>query len=219
MKKKHFLAAIFVALPVIYTAFTWATIPAIVPLHYSFTGDVDRTGPKSELLVFIGILTLVNALVYALLSNVHRIKTGLDTSANKGNMQMMALGIVFFITGVQLWILYHMRTALPLSSIKFLLIALGLLFSFIGNYMHTIKPNHFAGFRLPWTLRNGDNWRQTHHFASRVWFGGGLLCAGAGVLFSLNGALPVFGIILFLMLLLPLVYSYRLAKNAGTKTV
>jgi len=35
---------------------------------------------------------------------------------------------------------------------QFIFAGVGLLFSFIGNYMHTLKPDYFAGLRLPWTV-------------------------------------------------------------------
>jgi uncharacterized membrane protein len=52
---------------------------------------------------------------------------------------------------------------------------MGLLFSVLGNYMHSIKPNYFVGFRTPWTLENEDNWRKTHQLMARIWVPGGLL--------------------------------------------
>ena len=50
----------------------------------------------------------------------------------------------------------------------------GLLFAFMGNLMHNIKPNYFAGVRTPWTLEDPDTWRATHRLAGKLWFGGGI---------------------------------------------
>ena len=32
--------------------------------------------------------------------------------------------------------------------------------------------------RTPWTLEDEDNWRKTHHLASKIWFIGGLIMIG-----------------------------------------
>jgi uncharacterized membrane protein len=52
---------------------------------------------------------------------------------------------------------------------------MGAFFAVLGNYMHSIKPNYFVGFRTPWTLESEDNWRKTHQLVSKVWVPGGLL--------------------------------------------
>ena len=62
-------------------------------------------------------------------------------------------------------------------GMRYVFAGVGLLLCLIGNYMHTIKPNYFAGLRLPWTLNNEDNWRKTHLLAGKLWFVGGLVIA------------------------------------------
>jgi uncharacterized membrane protein len=41
--------------------------------------------------------------------------------------------------------------------------------------MHSIKLNHFVGFRIPWALENEENWRKTHRLVGKIWLPGGLL--------------------------------------------
>jgi uncharacterized membrane protein len=50
-----------------------------------------------------------------------------------------------------------------------------LFFVVIGNLMYNLKPNYFVGVRTPWTLRNEDVWRKTHHFAGPWCFVTGLI--------------------------------------------
>jgi len=89
----------------------------------------------------------------------------------------------------------------------------GLLFAIMGNYMSTIKPNYFAGIRLPWTLENADNWKKTHALAGRIWFGGGLLLAIICLFLPPAVAFVAFFISLTLMILIPCIYSYNLYKK------
>jgi uncharacterized membrane protein len=101
-------------------------------------------------------------------------------------------------------------------SITLVCAGVGILFAFIGNYMPNLKPNYFAGFRLPWTLENIVNWKKTHALAGKLWFGGGILIA-VGCLF-VKPALAF--ILLFsvtaIMVVIPAVYSYRLYRQNKT---
>lgn len=214
MKTKLPLVLAIMALPFIYLAFIWRELPAIVPMHYNLQGEIDKWGPKESIFYIVGALTVVNAFVYLLLTNLHRIKTKLNPVQNRDHLQRIAIGISCFFTIVLIWILYTAKSGGPISSIKVILICTSLLFSFVGNYLYNIKPNYFAGFRLPWTLKNNDNWRQTHHFASRLWFAGGLLSALICLFLSLSATIALLTLAFLVMLIMPFVYSYRLYKKS-----
>ncbi len=67
-------------------------------------------------------------------------------------MKRFALIVVFFMSAMSCYIIYtKLNTGAGFSS-KFVVAFLGLLFAAISNYMHNIKPNYFAGIRLPRTL-------------------------------------------------------------------
>ena len=82
-----------------------------------------------------------------------------------------------------------------------------------GNYMHTIKPNYFAGIRVPWTLNNEENWRKTHLLAGKLWFVGGLVIALVCLLLPANISIITFFTLTMILVVIPIVYSYRLYKN------
>lgn len=90
---------------------------------------------------------------------------------------------------------------------------MGLMFAFIGNYMNNIKPNYFAGLRLPWTLSSDDNWRRTHQMAGKLWFWGGLSAAILSLIIPSPFSIIVFFLILSVLVIIPIVYSYRIFKN------
>lgn len=214
MKYKLFLSvALALAIPFIYLAGIWSSLPETVPLHFDFKGNIDRYGSKNDVLITVPALSLVGLLVYVLLSNVHRISKKAPVE-NKSRMQKIALAVLFFITLVQCWLLYIMQTGTLGVSVKFILAAVFLLFAVIGNYMPNLKPNYVAGFRLPWTLNSETNWRKTHDVAGRVWFAGGLLCMLICLLLPFQTALAAAGVLFFIMLMLPAIYSYRLFKQA-----
>ena len=94
----------------------------------------------------------------------------------------------------------------------------GLLFAFIGNYMNNIKPNYFAGLRLPWTLSSDYNWRKTHQFASKLWFWGGLSAAILSLIFPAPWSIIIFFTIMTIIVIIPIIYSYRIFKNETRET-
>jgi uncharacterized membrane protein len=109
--------------------------------------------------------------------------------------------------------------SVPFFSVRFLFISMGLLFAIIGNYMNNLKPNWFAGLRLPWTLENEDNWRRTHQLASKLWFAGGLLMALCGFLLPFKAAFTALIIIGLIIVIVPGVYSYRIYKEGTSPNV
>jgi uncharacterized membrane protein len=214
MKNKIlFIVMLLLLIPIIYLAVIWNSLPATVPMHFNLQGEADRYGSKNEVIAFTATLSLVAIIVFLLLSNAHRIAPKMASTENKNRMQKIALFIVAFMVVVQCWLLYVTQKGELVFSIKFILIAMCLLFAIIGNYMPNMKPNYVAGFRLPWTLKNEDNWRRTHHIAGRLWFGGGLLGALLFLLLSFKFAVISVIVLFSILILLPAIYSYRLYKK------
>jgi uncharacterized membrane protein len=91
------------------------------------------------------------------------------------------------------------------------------LFALIGNNMYNLKPNYFAGMRLPWTLENEDNWRATHHLAGRLWFFGGFLIALMALVLNEQWAIYSTFIIVSVLVLIPVIYSYRYYRKQSKK--
>ena len=214
MKNKIFFTVILLLLiPIIYLASIWSSLPTTVAIHFSLQGEADRYGSKNEVIIPIAILSLVAIIVFSLLSNVHRIAPKMASIENKNRMEKISLSIVAFIVVIQCWLIYIIQKSEFIFSIKFVLIAVWLLFAIIGNYMPNMKPNYVAGFRLPWALKNEDNWRKTHHIAGRLWFGGGLLSAVLCFLLPFKFAVISSILIFSVLILWPTIYSYRLYKK------
>ena len=211
------LTWLIMLVPAVWLLISWKKIPATVPLHFNLEGEVDRYGSKNELVLLVGILTVVNILVYLLLTNISRFDPKKGAGTNKENMRRLAMGISIFITAMTSFVLnisMNPESALGKSSLVFT--GVGLLLAFIGNYMHSIKPNYFAGLRLPWTLENEDNWKRTHSLAGKLWFAGGIIIAIISLFVSSKVAFIVMISIVLIMVLIPSVYSYRLFRNRST---
>jgi uncharacterized membrane protein len=95
----------------------------------------------------------------------------------------------------------------------FLVVQIGVssLFLVIGNLMAKLRPNHFIGIRVPWTLRSREVWMKTHRLAGRL-----LVAAASGLIFLAFVVPPyfyfpcVFTPVLVLGLLLSVAYACQI---------
>lgn len=214
MKKSSLtIIAILIALvPVVYLAIIWGSLPQTVPVHFDAEMKPNRMGDKSELWLVAALMTGASLLVYFLLTNIHKIDPKQkDKPQSIAAFQKLAIGLLVFISALGFLILQAVKGSTGLQNLMFPL--MGLLFAFLGNYMVNIKPNYFAGFRLPWTLNNDDNWRKTHQLGGKLWFAGGMLIAIVCLFLPSNVAFAFFLGTMLLMVMIPVIYSYRLFKK------
>lgn len=208
---------LFIAAPAVYLAMTWKKIPEIVPMHYDIKGVPDRYGNKKELILLVAIMSGLSLLIWLLMNNIHRIDPKKNVAENRDRMKKIAFAVTVFMSGISCLIIYSSLNGNFNMSVGFVFAGVGLLFAVIGNYMPNMKPNYFAGLRLPWTLENPENWKKTHALAGKWWFAGGLLIAVI-CLFTP----PVISFIVFITITLaitvvPAVYSYNLYKKSRSE--
>lgn len=213
MKKNltNWIAVFISLLPLGYLAAIWNTLPQVVPVHFNGEMKADRMGDKSELWLVTGMMAGISILIYFLINNIHRIDPKRRGMPQSETFNKLSFGLVVFLAALNFIIISSAKGNLVLQNLLFPL--MGLLFAFLGNYMNNIKPNYFAGFRLPWTLSDDENWRKTHHLAGKIWFAGGMLFAVVSLFLPTSIVLPVFIILTVILSLIPAVYSYRLFKK------
>jgi len=199
--------------PGVYLAVTWKSLPDQVAMHFDLHGNPDRYGNKTELLLIVGLLCLMTAGLYFLLSNIYKIDPKRYAAENKDRLQRMGFAVGVFMSALCCFIIYSTIKGSIEFGMRYILAGVGLLFSFIGNYMHNMKPNYFAGLRLPWTLNNEENWRKTHLLGGKLWFAGGLLIAILCLLLPDTISLITFFTLTMILVIIPVVYSYRLYRN------
>ena len=85
----------------------------------------------------------------------------------------------------------------------------GIILAAVGLFLPKFKQNSTAGIRLPWTLNSEENWEKTHRLAGGVWIAGGLLIT----LTSPLSNVWILMVILLVMILIPLLYSFWYSKQ------
>lgn len=204
---------LFIIAPAIYLAIVWNTLPETIAMHFNLKGDIDRYGSKNELMTMILILITVNAVVYLLLPQVYRIDPKRYAAENKDRLFRIAFAVAVFTSAVLCLMIYSSIHGNIKFSMRFILAGVGLMLAVVGNYIYNIKPNYFAGIRLPWTLNDNENWKRTHLLGGKLLFGGGLviavICLFAPFTFSMIALFTVLSVVI----LITCIYSYRLYKK------
>lgn len=200
-------ALIIWVLPVAYVAYIYSALPGSVPIHFDMNGKPNGYGTKGEFLGTQAIVMGMSAFVYLLLKFLPAIDPKKYVKYGEVTFQKLALGLVLFMAALDIAIAYAAVNQ-SFQVGKLILPIVGLLFAFIGNIMNSIKPNYFAGVRTPWTLEDPDTWRSTHRLAGKLWFAGGIGLTVAVLLLPNQVAIIVFFIIIAILVLIPVIYSY-----------
>lgn len=193
-----------VLLPFIYLAFIWNNLPAEVPIHWNMDGEIDGYANKAML---ITIPILLPLLVYVMFLVIPRIDPKNRLNQMGGKLQNIKVLLTIFMSVLALFIIYSSKNQ-SLTNPNLPILGLGILFSIIGNYFKTIKPNYFFGIRTPWTLESETVWKETHKIAGKIWLAGGLAIVLASLILEKRTNVTVFLIITGIITLIPVIYSY-----------
>jgi uncharacterized membrane protein len=216
MKKTSTLETLFVFLiiciPILYTISVYPSLPKTIPIHFDLEGNANGFADKDSLWFIMLLMSGVSAGTYLLIKNLPKIDPKRTAGQSPELFYKIALVLVIFLCAISIMIVYASANgSVKINILMFPL--LGLLFAILGNYMHSIKPNYFVGFRTPWTLENEDNWRKTHQLVGKIWVPGGLFLTISSLLLPAKPAFIVFITIVILMVVIPGIYSYLYYKK------
>lgn len=203
MKKYWFVLTLCISM-LITAALTYSSLPAKIPIHYGLQGQIDGYGDK--ILVFV--IPVMIAGLTAIMSFLPRIDPR-KASYKKFQKSYDAFinVLVLFMTLMFASTIYSAYHPNSLNVPMILTLAVGLLFSWIGNVMPKFRWNYFIGIRCPWTLANEQVWFLTHRFAGKIWMiGGFLMMIGAFFPPQIN-AFYLF-IIVLILVIIPIIYAY-----------
>jgi len=213
----RFFILLLLLIPFAYAFYVFPDLPEQIPTHFGVEGKPDAWGNKGSIYLAPGILSVVGFGIFMLFQNLNKF----DPKLEKGNpnakvFQDLSVGLVVFLSLLGCVIVYASANS-GIQITKILLPLIGISFSMFGWYMPKIGPNYFAGFRLPWTLENPENWKMTHFLAGRLWFYGGML--QALFCYFLTGKSPIFIFlgITAVLVLGPVAYSYKFYKENSSK--
>ena len=193
------------AVVTVLTAAVYHQLPAEVPIHWNWRGEVDNMATRLVAVLLlpatavgIHLLSVVTLAIDPKLGRGGQSETTLRLFRLAGPVFSLGLHVVL----LAIWLGHDVQ----ITDVVYA--ATGVLFAVLGNVMGRLPPNYVVGIRLPWTLEDPMVWKRTHRFAGRLWFMGG--CA---LLFSplLVASLQFvyFMAITALLVIAPGVFAYR----------
>ena len=218
MKKQLMINLLIVLIalsPMGYLYITWHSIPETFVTKFELNQSFEKVQSRNALLTATIVLSVVSALLYLLMRNLKKIDPKVSDTTPKSSFHKLGLIITLFLVIVNYFFILSAKNAWTIST-NTAVAFLGLLVVFIGNYMNNLKPNYFAGIRLPWTLNDHDNWRRTHRLASKLWFAGGIILIIISFLLPKTLLIPAMITLLIVLVVIPSVYSYKIYRSKLT---
>jgi uncharacterized membrane protein len=206
-----------IAIQIIVAVYGYAVLPDTVPIHWGLNGQANGYGPKwmgtfLYPLMSAGIYVLIRVLMVA----GPRLGGRENTAANLQIGKLVVVGIMLLLLIIQL------STMAQALSVRFdmnmvVMLALSVLFIFMGNYMGKVRRNFWMGIRTPWTLASSVTWERTHRLGGWLFVAVGLIgipCSFIPALRLWAIIVPVIAVIIFLH-----AYSYvcyqRVTREQG----
>jgi len=196
-------------LPLLYLGSVWNSLPEKVPLHWNLEGEIDNWGSKYTL---IGLVFLMPILTYILMLVVPKIDPKKRIEVMGGKYDQFKFILVAFMSVLSIFIIYISKNQ-KLSSPSMIVVLVGILFVFMGNYFKVIKPNYFIGIKTPWTLENEEVWKLTHLLAGKMWVIGGIVIVICSLIVPEDLNFYIFMSITAVISFVPIVYSYLIYQK------
>lgn len=207
--KKHIFPITIIALTIIAWAIAFPKLPAELPTHWGFNGEVNGYSTKlNAMLTQIGIMVLLYVSV-AFLPKIDPRKQNYKYFSGSYQTIYNSLLVLFFSLNIFV-ILFGLGYNIPMSSLGSVFI--GVIFIVLGNVMQRVRSNFFLGLRTPWALSNEEVWRKTHRFGGKLFFGGGILLLLSTFVSGEFKQYLIIGIIAVIVIA-PYVYSYLVYKK------
>ena len=202
---KEAILLIIVLLPLMYLTFVWKSLPDIVPTHFNIEGKADDWSSKTALIYITGGITFGIYLLMLIIPYIDP-KKKIEQMGNKYFNLRFILSL--FMSILATYIIYITKVG-TMEGSNGLFIIIGALFAMLGNYFQTVRANYFVGIRTPWTLENENVWKKTHRLGGQIWMAGGILIIILALILNNNNLFAIlFGVILAIIIIIPIVYSY-----------
>ena len=206
---KESILWILMLLPFVYLSTIWTELPARIPTHFDLGGNPNGWSDKNGLIYLLTSLGIGTYLVMLLIPRFDPRKKIQQMGEKYYSLRVL---MTIFMTLISVYILYSGNG--NKINPNLLIGLIGAFYAVFGNYLQTVKPNYFIGFRTPWTLENEQTWRNTHRLAGRLWMAGGLFILTISLTLTNKVALGIsFAIITIILVVVPIIYSYAQFKK------
>ncbi len=200
------LSSVTILLPAIIGIIFWDKLPDEIVTHWD--GNNVPNGTSAKAFAVFGLPLILLALQWIAVFFTEK------DPGNK-NQNKKALGMVLWIVpAVSLMVnsvMYSVALGKEVSPEMIHPYLIGGMFLVFGNYLPKISHNYTLGIKLPWTIADEENWQKTHRLGGKLWVAGGIIILISSF-FSEKVIIPTLCVVLFIIAVIPTVYSYRIYK-------
>ena len=206
--KKTLFSLVAVILTTWVVAFIYEPkLPEQIPTHWNIHGEVDGYTSKPWGVYMLPLISTATSLLLLLLPMISPKGFKLDTARKVYDIIVLVMAIFMF--GIMV-LMFEAGMNGEIDMNQWILVAMGVLFVVIGNYLTKVPKNFFMGIRTPWTLASDEVWYKTHRLASWTFVLAGLLVILSAILSaSVNWAIGL----LLAAAFIPVIYSLVIYKK------
>ena len=201
-KKTLIFSSLLTLLPIAVGLLLWEKLPARFAAHWGIDGQADGWSSLPFAVFFPPIIMLAVQWLCVWFTA----KDPVNKDRNTKPLGLV-LWIIPFLSNLSCGLMYALALGAEFSLPGIMVIAIGLMFVAIGNYLPKCKMNSTLGIKVSWAYTSEENWNATHRFGGRVWFVGGLVMALCGLLPGEYGIILML-IAIFVLVFIPVIYSY-----------
>lgn len=155
--------AAVIAATFLYGLIRYPGLPDTVPIHWGVSGKPDGWAGKQFLLWFVPLIQAGLVALVGLLAAIPSQRRRIEPFAQVFGQTMVAF--TAFFAWLQ-WLMFEAALGRDFVS-KGLMVAMFLLFAFIGNMLGKTRRNSLMGIRTPWTLASDEAWHATHRWGGK----------------------------------------------------
>lgn len=208
-KSLMLITSLLVLTPVLFGSIMWNELPDRMPVHWGVSGEANGWSSKPFAVFAMPALILCVHWICIIATLADR-KNKDQNKRILGTVLWISPAISLFVSLITYAAAFDVN--INIGSAAFGL--LGIVFIFIGNYMPKIKPNRTIGIKIPWTLKNEENWYHTHRIAGKIWVAAGIICLLC-IFIPAPFSLIIGGTVLLMAVVVPTLYSYLYYKKKG----
>ena len=199
MQAKRMFTWVLVVMHLLIVLIMLPVLPAEVPMHFGFGGNITRFGSKYEMLI-LPALTIIMGLTFPLME-----RSVIKHDGEKGvrNAKVLywtnnTITLIFMTLTIMIaYLSYTESTGIDdgIGAMRIVAVCIGISCIVIGNLLPKCKQNALIGIRTKWTLSSETSWYKTHRLGGK--------------------AMVIYGVLIVLLNLIILDGSVSLLVTAG----
>jgi uncharacterized membrane protein len=207
-----FIVILILLADALLSAMLYPHLPARVPTHWNWRGQVDGYGPAWMDALLLPVVSWALMTLLLLAPRLGLLRSNFALFARTYGRICVTLAAA--LLAIQVIVLFKVL-GWPIPIERAMPVVTGLLIAILGNWMGKVRRNGLVGIRTPWTLASDEVWEKTHRLGGRIMFAWGLAVALSAIWAAPLISLAVMMGGAVVLLVWAVVYSYRAYHNLG----